>query len=64
VAKLGIQHPSVFNLETNLKNVLIALGRQRDAEKVTERLLAAQQKRFARSGKFDAFAGDSIGNRG
>jgi tetratricopeptide (TPR) repeat protein len=60
VTKLGIQHPSVFNLETNLKNILVALGRHRDAEKVTERLLDAQQKRFTRSGKFESFASDAI----
>jgi tetratricopeptide (TPR) repeat protein len=56
VAKLGAQHPSVFNLETNLKNVLIALGRTEDAEAVKQKLNAAQQKRWTRSGKFEVYS--------
>lgn len=55
VSKLGTQHPSIFNLETNLKNVLIALGRNDDANAVKEKLIDAQQKRWTRSGKFEAF---------
>ena len=59
VSKLGLQHPSVFNLETNLKNVLIALGRNEEAEAVKEKLTDAQQKRWTRSGKFEAMSGDA-----